>query len=82
MDCDGLDARKLTDPPRAGEWGDAVLPFGNYDPRISSDSSQVVFERMVDDSSPHGNYHLYTVDMDGAGETRLTDNGWIQGLTS
>ena len=82
MNSDGSDARRLTDPPRAGEWGDAVLPFGDYDPRISPDGSRVVYERMVDDSSPHGNYDLITVNMDGTGETRLTDNGWTQGLAS
>ena len=82
MGCDGSDPRRLTDPPRAGEWGGSVLPFGDYDPRISPDGGRVVFERMVDDSSPHGNYDLYMVNIDGTGETRLTENGWTQGLAS
>ena len=82
MDDDGSDARQVTDPPRAGEWGNAVLPFGDYDPRISPDGCRIVFERMVDDSSAHGNYDLYSVNMDGSGETALTDTGWTQGLVS
>jgi len=82
MDDDGTDATQLTDPPRAGEWGGAVLPFGDYDPRISPDGGRIVFERMVDDSSPHGNYDLFIVDIDGTDETRLTGTGWTQGLAS
>jgi TolB protein len=79
---DGTEARQLTDPPRAGEWGNANLPFGDYDPRISPDGTQVVFERMVDDRSPHGNYDMYVVDIDGSNETRLTETGYAQGLAS
>ena len=82
MDNDGSDARRVTDPPRAGEWGDAVLPFGDYDPRISPDGGRIVFERMVDDASPHGNYDLFVVSLDGTGETRLTETGWTQGMAS
>jgi len=82
MGDDGTDATKLTDPPRAGEWGGAVLPFGDYDPRISHGGGSIVFERMVDDSSPHGNYDLFLVGVDGSGETRLTGTGWTQGLAS
>ena len=82
MGDDGTGATRLTDPPRAGEWGGAVLPFGDYDPRISPDGGRIVFERMVDDSSPHGNYDLFVVNVDGTGETRLTGTGWTQGLAS
>jgi len=82
MDGDGTGARMVTDPPRAGEWGGAVLPFGDYDPRLSPDGGRVVFERMVDDSSPHGNYDLYLVSLSEPGETRLTETGWTQGLAS
>ena len=82
MEEDGTGARWVTDPPRAREWGDAVLPFGDYDPRISPDGSRIVFERMVDDASPHGNYDLYTVGVDGSEETSLTEMGWTQGLAS
>jgi len=82
MNSDGTNARKVTDPPRAGEWGDAVLPFGDYDPRVSPDGSRLVFERLVDDSTKFGNYDLFMVDIDGSSETRLTENGWTQGLVS
>jgi len=80
MEEDGTDATRLTDPPQAGEWGEAVLPFGDYDPRISPDGERIVFERMVDDSSPHGNYDLYIIDSDGSNERRLTETGWTQGM--
>ena len=80
MDDDGTGFTQLTDPPRAGEWGNAVLPFGDYDPRISPDGGKIVFERMVDDASPHGNYDLFCVNIDGSGEAALTDTGWTQGM--
>ena len=82
MNSDSTELRQLTDPPRAGEWGNAVLPFGDYDPRISPDGSTVVYERMADDSSPHGNYDLFLVDIDGSNERRLTETGWTQGIAS
>jgi TolB protein len=82
VDEDGTGAYQLTDPPRAGEWGNAVLPFGDYDPRISPDGSRVVFSRMVDDRSPHGNYDLLLIDVDGSNEIRLTANDYTQGLSS
>lgn len=82
MGADGSHARQLTDPPRAGEWGNANLPFGDYDPRIGPDGSQVVFERLVDDRSPHGNYDLFTVSIDGTNLMRLTSSGYSQGLAS
>jgi hypothetical protein len=80
MDDDGIGATQLTDHPRAGEWGSAVLPFGDYDPRISPDGGKIVFERMVDDASPHGNYDLFCVNLDGSGVSAITDTGWTQGL--
>lgn len=82
INSDGSNPQQVTDPPRAGDWGEAVLPFGDYDPRISPDSSMVVFERLVDDSSQHGNYDIFTVNLDGSSETCLTENGWTQGLVS
>lgn len=72
----------ITDPPRAGEWGNANLPFGDYDPRLSPDGSRIVFERLVDDTSVHGNYDLYVIDSDGTDERALTANGYSQGLAS
>ena len=82
MDEDGAGAHQLTDPPRAGEWGNAVLPFGDYDPRISPDGSRLIFSRLVDDRSPHGNYDFLLVDIDGSNEISLTANGYTQGLSS
>ncbi len=82
MQDDGTDAHQVTDPPRAGERGDANLPFGDYDPRISPDGSRIVFERLVDDRSPHGNYDFFSIDADGANVVRLTANGYSQGLAN
>jgi Tol biopolymer transport system component len=82
MNSDGTEPRQVTDPPRAGKWGDAVLPFGDYDPRISPDMETIIFERMVDDSSGHGNYDLFSVNVDGSELIQLTETGWTQGLVS
>ncbi len=80
MNSGGSDVHQLTDPPDAGIWGDSVLPFGDYDPRISPDGSIVVFERLVDDSTQHGNYDLYVIGADGVGEHNITGTGWTQGI--
>jgi Tol biopolymer transport system component len=80
MNSDGTDPRQITDPPRAGEWGKAVLPFGDYDPRIHPDGTKILFERMVDDKTRHGNYNIYAIDIDGSSESALTDTGYTQGL--
>jgi len=82
MEEDGSDPRPLTDPPRAGEWGQANLPFGDYDPRLSLDGARVVFSRLVDDESVHGNYDLYIMDLDGSNLKNLTMTGYSQGLSS
>lgn len=82
MNDDGSGATRLTDPPRAGVWGDAVLPFGDYDPRMSPDGEKIVFEKMVDDRTRHGNYDLYLINADGTGEVALTEDGWTKGLAS
>ena len=82
INSDGSGARQLTDPPRTGEWGNANLPFGDYDPRISPDGSKIVFERMVDDRSPHGNYDLYTINIDGTNLTNITNTGFTQGMAN
>jgi TolB protein len=82
MDEDGTNAVQLTNPPRAGEWGNAVLPFGDYDPRIRPDGQRIVFERLVDDQTVHGNYDLFLVNPDGADETRLTEAGYTQGMAN
>jgi len=80
MNEDGTSATQITDPLRAGEWGNAVLPFGDYDPNLSPDGSRIVFERLVDDETTHGNYNFYVINVDGSEETALTDNGYTQGL--
>ena len=82
MQSDGSDIRQITHPPRAGEWGNANLPFGDYDPRISPDGTSVVFERLVDDQSPHGNYDLFILDLVSGNELRLTRSGYSQGLAN
>jgi Tol biopolymer transport system component len=82
MGADGSDARPITNPPRAGEWGEVNLPFGDYDPRISPDGSMIVFERLIGDQSPHGEYDLFVVDLATLDETRLTSSGYSQGLAS
>jgi len=79
---DGTDPVQITDPPRAGEWGDANLPFGDYDPRYSPDNTKIVFERLVDDTSPHGNYDIFIVDALTKSESRITDNGYSQGIAN
>lgn len=77
---DGSGAIQITNPPKAGEWGQANLPFGDYDPRLSPDGTRIVFERLEGDTNPQGNYNLYLVNVDGSGETRLTQDGASQGL--
>jgi Tol biopolymer transport system component len=76
----GDSARQVTDPPHAGQWGNCNLPFGDYDPRLSPDGSAIVFERLEDDASIHGNYNFFSISPDGTGEARLTDTGWSQGF--
>jgi len=82
MRDDGTQVTQITDPPHAGQWGKANLPFGDYDPRLSPDGSRIVFERLEDDSSPHGNYNIYVINSDGSGETPLTATGYSQGLAN
>jgi len=82
MDSDGSNPRQITDPPRAGEWGQANLPFGDYDPRLSPDGGKVVFSRLVSDESTHGNYDLFLTDLAGGLPRNLTGTGYSQGLSS
>ncbi|MFC2134913.1 TolB family protein [Bacteroidota bacterium] len=77
---EGTVLSQITEPPRAGEWGNANLPFGDYDPRVNPDGTELVFERMVDDQSVHGNYNIYTINLNSGVETELTANGYSQGL--
>lgn len=82
MESDGSNARVITDPPQAGQWGRANLPFGDYDPRLSPDGTKVVFSRLIGDDSVHGNYDLYLMDLDGSNLINLTNTGYSQGLSS
>jgi Tol biopolymer transport system component len=41
----------------------------------------VLFSRLVDDASPHGNYDLYLIGTDGSNEHALTSTGYAQGLS-
>jgi Tol biopolymer transport system component len=82
MDSDGKNPRPVTDPPRAGEWGQANLPFGDYDPRLSPDGTEIIFSRMIGVESTHGNYDIYRVNLDGSDLLNLTKTGYSQGLTS
>lgn len=82
MKGDGTQATRVTDPPGAGEWGKANLPKGDYDPRLTRDGKRIVFERLEDVSNPYGGYNFFAINLDGKGETRLTDNGYSQGLAN
>ena len=79
---DGQNPIQITDPSNACQWGNAVLPFGDYDPRLSLNGSKIVFERLVDDVSSNGNYDLFVINDDGSEETALTNNGYTQGLAN
>jgi len=78
MDDNGTNARQVTDYQRAGQWGSANLPFGDYDPRLNPTGTIISFERMVDDQSTSGNYDIYTINSNGTGETAITETGWQQ----
>ncbi|MBI5881439.1 PD40 domain-containing protein [archaeon] len=82
MAADGTQPKKITNPSSAGKWGKANLPIGDYDPRLSPDGGKVVFERLENPDTTHGSYNMFIVNSDGTGETRLTSNGYSQGLAS
>ncbi len=79
---DGTGLFQITNPINAGQWGQANLPIGDYDPRLLPDGSKIVFERLEDPETPHGNYNIFTVSPDGTQETRLTNTNYSQGLAS
>ena len=79
---DGSQPEQITDPENRGEWGNANLPVGDYDPRLSPDGKKIIFERLHDTSKPYGGYDLFVINSDGTAETRLTDTGYAQGLAS
>lgn len=77
---DGTNPSVITNPPNAGEWGNANLPFGDYDPNIHPDGTKIAFERLENDTSTHGNYNIFSIKLDGSAEIRLTDNYFTQGF--
>ncbi len=80
MNEDGTRLAQVTNPTRVGEWGDSVLPFGDYDPCLNSAGTKILFERMIDDETSHGIYEIYVVNVDGSEEVALTDTGYTQGI--
>ena len=82
MQDDGTQPVQVTDYPDKGRWGNANLPAGDYDPRLSPDGSKIVFERLENTDDPHGGYNLFTINPNGTGETRLTSSGYSQGLAN
>jgi len=82
MNEDGTEPMQLTHPPKQGQWGNANLPFGDYDPRLSPDGQKIIFSRLENDSSPHGKYNFFMINSDGSAETRLTNTEYTQGLSS
>ena len=82
---DGTDPRQVTNPVDAGQWGNANLPIGDYDPRFSPDGSMIAFERLVDVSFANGGYDIYTISADGSAETNLTNTaaqGYARGFAN
>ena len=77
---DGSNPIKLTNPPHGGKWGNANLPFGDYDPQLDFKGEKIVFERLENDTSKYGNYNIYTIDINGDNETRLTNTSYTQGF--
>jgi TolB protein len=77
---DGTNPLNVTNPPRAGEWGNANLPFGDYDPNLHPQGTKIIFERLENDTSTHGNYNIYSINVDGTDEVRLTENYYSQGF--
>ena len=82
MQDDGTQAVQVTAYPDRGRWGNANLPAGDYDPRLSPDGSKIVFGRLENTDDPHGGYDIFSVNRDGTGETRLTSSGYSQGLAN
>ncbi|MDG6219045.1 MAG: hypothetical protein QCI00_06355, partial [Candidatus Thermoplasmatota archaeon] len=82
LHSDGTDPKQITDPLNAGQWGTANLPIGDYDPRLSPDDTKIVFERLEDPDTRHGGYNLFIINVNGTGETRLTNNFYTLGLPS
>jgi len=79
---DGTGLTQITKPADAGQWGQSNFPIGDYDPRLRFDGLKVVFERLEDPESLYGGYNIFSVNIDGTEETRLTSTNYAQGLAS
>lgn len=82
MKDDGTEPVQITNPANAGQRGITNLPIGDYDPRLSPDGSMIIFERLEDPSTRHGNYNIFIIGSDGTGEKRLTDTSYAQGMAN
>ncbi len=80
INVDTTNMTQLTRPPKAGVWGSANLPFGDYDPNINPDGTWIAFERLENDESKHGNYNIFVINSNGTKETRLTNTNYSQGF--
>jgi Tol biopolymer transport system component len=80
MNDGGTEAQQVTNSPNAGNPSNTNLPFGDYDPRLSPDGPKIVFERLVADTSLHGNYDFFLINPDGTNEIRITNRGYAQGF--
>jgi Tol biopolymer transport system component len=47
---------------------------------MSPDGNRIVFERLVNDETAHGNYNIYLINVDGTEGPAITDTGYTQGL--
>lgn len=77
MNSDGSGASQLTSPSFPVK-SKAAFNFGDFDPKISPDGTKVASYRHLDDNLVIsgviiGNYDLFVINIDGTGETMLTD---------
>jgi Tol biopolymer transport system component len=79
---DGAGVAQITNPADVGQWGQANLPIGDYDPRLRPDGAKIVFERLENPATTYGGYNIFTINSDGTRETRLTNTNYSQGIAS
>jgi Tol biopolymer transport system component len=78
----GTQVKQVTNPPDAGKWGNANLPIGDYDPKLSPNGTKIVFERLENPYTTHGRYNFFVINSDGTEEKRLTNTSYAQGIAS
>lgn len=66
---DGTELTQTTNPANAGQWCQADLPIGDYDPQLRSDGLKVVFKHREDPESSYGSYNIFRINADGTQET-------------